>query len=109
MRRRLLSDKAVARWFRGHHRTPAVLREKLLSARLEPLSAGAAFELDEICSLHADEGKERTLFVVGTLLMRRGRRRLWRQLFRACQDYYERGDERRFLRRMTRAVRHHEL
>lgn len=109
MTRRLLSRKAVSRWFRAHHRTPAVAREKLLEARLKPLSPSAAMELDEICGEHAVEGEERTLFVVGTLLVRRGNRRLWRRVYRASQSYFEKGDEMKFLKRMTAAARRHEL
>jgi hypothetical protein len=109
MRRRLLSRKAAARWFRGYHPTRATLRENLLVARLKPLSADAAFELDEICGEHILDGEERTLFVVGTLLMRRGQRRLWRRVYRACQEYFKKGDEIRFLERMTVAARRGEL
>jgi hypothetical protein len=103
-----MSDKAIARWSGKHHPTPVTVREQHLAAKLKPLSADAAAELDEICSQHIDDAESRTLFVAGTLLLRHGHRRVWKQLYRACvgnKVVINKGDELRFLEYMTAAAR----
>jgi hypothetical protein len=109
MTRRLMSNKAVQHWFRGQHSSPALWREQVLEARLRPLSAQVAFELDEICGAHSLEGERRMLLLVGTLLVRTGRKRLWRKIYRAQAEVARKRDETKFLEELTAVARRREL
>jgi hypothetical protein len=109
MTRRLMSRKDLDRWFRGHHTSPTLYRENLLEAKLRPLSKKVALEFDEICSAHGLDGERRMLLLVGTLLVRKSRKRLWRKIYRAQAEVVHKGDERRFLEELTSAARRREL
>jgi hypothetical protein len=104
-----MSRKDLERWFLGHHTSPTLYREKLLEAKLRPLSKKAALELDEICGAHGVDGENRVLLLVGTLLLRKGRKRLWRTIYRAQAGTFHKGDERKFLEELTSAARRREL
>jgi hypothetical protein len=110
MPRSLLSERTVARWFRGRHPSSAGEREVRLARNLWPaVDAPSRVEFEEICGDHIVEEQRRVLLLVGTVLERHGQHDLWQTIYHSVEECPRDGEETTFLTTMTAAARRGEV